>query len=116
MPGAWNFVIYQGEQWVRYVDVTDSAVAAVALTGPATLDIRKDPTTTARIVRLSSVTGGISLAANRATLTLTAAQTLALPAGRYVYDLFVGDPGTRPVAVLAGTAVVTARVSRPEQS
>jgi hypothetical protein len=115
VAGKWDASVRQGEQWVRYVDVTDSAGAPVALTTPATLDVRVSAGTTARIARLSDSGGQIVLAANRATLTLTAAVTLALPAGRYVYDLFAGDAGGKPVALLAGSFTVVPRVTRPEQ-
>lgn len=116
MAGAWNTTIYQGETWDREIAVTDSAGTPISLSAPATMDIRRDADTTARIARLSTTTGEIALSSNTATLTLTATATAALPAGKWVYDLFARGPGGVTVAVVSGTVTVVARVTRPEQA
>lgn len=116
MAGVWNTTIYQGETWTREVSITDSAGEPIALSAPATMDIRRDAATTTRIARLSTTSGEIALASNTATLTLDATATAALPDGKWVYDLFSGGPDGATVALLAGSVTVVARVTKPEQS
>jgi hypothetical protein len=49
---------------------------------------------------------------NTVVITLTKAQTLALPAGEWFYDLFLDAPGGTSLEFLAGRFIVQASVTR----
>lgn len=112
MPaGAWYPTIEQGADWSVVVTWTDLAGTPVVAQSPCTMELRT--AAGALGVRLSAANGAIAIGAGTLTLALTAAQTLALAAGTYDYDLFATDPGGHPVRLLAGAAVVVARITQP---
>jgi hypothetical protein len=107
-PGRYNIKVYQGAtfelapQWKidgKYVNVTGYT---------ANMIVRNSPTSTGSIVTLSSANGRILTGTTdgKFTLQLTAAETGALAAGQYVYDLEVTSPGGIVTRLLEGGFIV----------
>lgn len=71
----------------------------------ASMKVRAAEETTAAVILTLTHASGIALAATdpNVTVTLTAAQTLALPKGIYFYDLLLISPGGTKSKLLKGT-------------
>lgn len=105
-----NLYIDQGTDFSVTVDVTDSAGDILDLDGyTATAQIRKTYSSSTVSATFSTT---ISAAAGQVTLDLTDAQTSALTAGRYVYDLNIESSGGVITRVIEGQAIVTPGVTR----
>ena len=103
-PGRYNMKCYQGStftlapQWKidgSYVDVTGYT---------ANMVVRNSPTSSTSIITLSSSNGRITVGTTNGkfTLSITAADTTALAAGQYVYDLEVTAPDSTVTRLLEG--------------
>lgn len=103
-PGRYNMKVYQGStfslapQWKidgEYVTVTGYAAA---------MSVKNSPTSATTIISLTSANGRITVGTTdgKFTLALTAAQTTALAAGNYVYDLEVTAPNGTVTRLLEG--------------
>lgn len=103
-PGRYNIKCYQGStfslapQWKidgTYVNVTGYT---------AVLTVKYSPSSETSIVVLSTDNGRITVGTTdgKFTLALTAAQTTALAAGNYVYDLEVTAPDATVTRLLEG--------------
>ncbi len=105
-----NLTVDQGATFNAQIDITDDSGNAQNLTGYSVAgQIRKtyDSTTfTAFSASVSNATGGTI------TISLTATQTNALAAGRYVYDVEITSGGGVVTRVLEGQVEVTAGVTR----
>ena len=105
-----NLTVDQGATFNAEIDITDDSVNAQNLTGYSVAgQIRKtyDSTTfTAFSASVSNATGGTI------TISLTATQTNALAAGRYVYDVEITSGGGVVTRVLEGQVEVTPGVTR----
>ena len=105
-----NLTVDQGATFNAQIDITDDSGNAQNLTGYSVAgQIRKtyDSTTfTAFSASVSSATGGTI------TISLTATQTNALAAGRYVYDVEITSGGGVVTRVLEGQVEVTPGVTR----
>ena len=112
-PGRYNIKCYQGATFVlapswkingSYVDVTGYSAA---------MDVKYSPTSTTSITTLTSANGKITVGTTDGTFTLnlTAAQTSALAAGNYVYDLEVTSPGGTVTRLLEGGFTVFQEVT-----
>jgi hypothetical protein len=105
-----NLTVDQGATFNAQIDITDDSGNAQNLTGYSVAgQIRKtyDSTTfTAFSASVSNATGGTI------TISLTATQTNALAAGRYVYDVEITSGGGVVTRVLEGQVEVTPGVTR----
>ena len=105
-----NLTVDQGATFNAQIDITDDSCNAQNLTGYSVAgQIRKtyDSTTfTAFSASVSNATGGTI------TISLTATQTNALAAGRYVYDVEITSGGGVVTRVLEGQVEVTPGVTR----
>jgi hypothetical protein len=107
-PGRYNIKVYQGStfslapQWKidgTYVNVTGYTAA---------MSVKNSPTSVSTIIELTSVNGRITVGTTdgKFTLNLSAAETTALVAGNYVYDLEVTSPGGTVTRLLEGGFIV----------
>lgn len=116
MPAAHhNFLIEQGTTWHRVLEYQNPDTTPYVLTGwTAVMQVRRrsgaagDP-----VVELSTVGTGIELDGPAGTLTvsLTATETAALPAGRYVYDLEIASPSNEITRLVEGAFIVDPEVT-----
>mgnify|MGYP000916193735 FL=1 len=112
-----NIERYRGDSHVEVFTVTDSAGAAVNLTGASARFTVKRETTDALadaiLTRTSGVGGGITLggAAGTVTVAFVAATMAALDPGRYVYDVEVTLADTTVNTVAEGSFTLLADVS-----
>ena len=108
MASVNNIVIDQGTTFTLSVTLTNDDGTAKDLTAyTVASQIRKSyytNTFTAFTASKVNSTGEISI-------SLTAAQTTALKAGRYVYDIEIEDP-SETVRVIEGIVTVTPEVTR----
>jgi hypothetical protein len=106
-----NIIIDQGSTFQADIDVTDSAGDALNLTGYTVAgQMRKTYTSTTATNftgQVQSATGGT------VRISLSATQTNALKAGRYVYDTEITKTATGEVTrVIEGQVDVTPSVTR----
>ena len=105
-----NLTVDQGATFNAQIDVSDDGGNSQNLTGYSVAgQIRKtyDSTTyTAFTASVSNATGGTI------SISLTATQTNALKAGRYVYDVEITSSGGVVTRVLEGQVEVTPGVTR----
>lgn len=111
-----DLTIPQGATWSQaLVWKTGSPASAVNLTGySARMQLRVRPTSASFELELTSSNGRISLGTTNGTITLslTATETAALEAGRYVYDLEMVSSGSVVTRLLEGTVTVSPEVTR----
>lgn len=113
-PGRFNFRVYQGDTFntAPAWKINNTYVNVTGYT--AKMQVRQDVNSTSVIVELSTANGRIVTggADGKFTMTLTAAQTTALPPGNYVYDFEVTSPGGVVTKILAGGFSVIAEVTQ----
>ena len=112
-PGRYNITIYNGTTF-SLAPVWKINGSPVNLTGySADMQVRA-ATDTSIVVELSTSNGAavITPGLGQTTLTLTAAQTTAIPAGIYIYDLNLTAPDSSTTKILAGAFVVLASVTQ----
>jgi len=103
-----NLIIDQGADYVVELDVADANGNIIDLTGhTANAQLRKHYSSNTNV----AFSAGID-ANNKITLTLTAAQTANIVAGRYVYDVKISANSGIVTRVLEGVVTVTPRVTR----
>lgn len=114
-PGTLDLDLYQGATF-SYVLTwrTGSPSAAVNLTSyTARMQARTSPDASSPV--LSLTTGnGITLGGSAGTITLSrsAAQTAALPAGRYLYDLELESAGGVVTRLVEGVLTIWPEVTK----
>ena len=107
-----NIFIDAGADYSTTVTVTDGTGAVYDLTGfTAAAQIRKTYESSAATVAFT-----VAFASDRTTgqldLTLTGAQTAAVTAGRYVYDLLITSSAGALTRVVEGIAQINPRVTQ----
>ena len=103
-----NLVIDQGATFSTDLTLTDENGDALNLTGyTANSQIRKWYTSSNSV----SFSASTNTSTGVVTLSLTANQTTALTAGRYVYDVEISD-GTTISRIVEGIVTVTPNVTR----
>ena len=112
MAGISNIFIDAGADYNTTVTVTDGTGAVYDLTGyTAAAQIRKIYESSAATVSFT-----VAFASDRTTgqldLTLTGAQTAAVTAGRYVYDLLITSSAGAKTRVVEGIAQINPRVTQ----
>lgn len=112
----YDLVIEQGATWSQAVQwKTGSPATAVNLSGyTARMQLRSSVSASTAALSLTTENGRISLTANTGTITLSisATDTAALAAGRYVYDLELVSGGGLVTRVMEGVVTVSAEVTR----
>ena len=110
-----NFVIDQGADWFVTVVYKDSAGVAINLTGyTAALQIRDTYADSTTDLSLTSPSGGITITGATGTIAIraTAAQTGAIAAGQYVYDLEITSSGGIVTRLIQGKISLSPQVTR----
>lgn len=104
-----NLVVDQGTDFSTIVSIADLNDEAIDLTGyTGTAQIRKHYSSSNAVnfsVSLDSIAGDV-------TLSLTASQTNAMLAGRYVYDVELESPAGIRSRIVEGILTVTPGVTR----
>jgi len=102
-----NIVIDQGSTFASSIDILDDNDEPVVLNNyTARGQIRKHYSST------NSVSFTTTLSNGSLVISLTAAQTANIVAGRYVYDLELVDPSNTVLRILEGIVTVTPEVTR----
>ena len=107
--------IPQGSTWTQVADwKTGSPAAFVNTTGyTARMQLRTSYSAASASLELTTTNGRISLTnAGVITLSLSATETAALSAGRYVYDLELVSSGGQVTRLLEGVVTVSPEVTR----
>lgn len=113
----YNFSFNQGATFQKLFIYQDSALNAINLTGyTARMQLRTTITTTTPVINLTTENGGIEVTplTGEILVKMTAAQTTAIPARDYVYDLEVQSADGRVYRVIEGKATVRPEVTREE--
>jgi hypothetical protein len=112
---SYNFTIEQGATFEAEIEWRDGSNALVNLTGfSARMQIRTSIAAASFALELTNANGRIVLggAAGTVQLVLAAADTAALGAGSYVYDLELVHPSGKVTRLLKGAITVDAEVTR----
>lgn len=115
VPLTGDLEIKQGATWVMEFYYVDSTGTAINLTGyTARLQIRSDYEATSTLASLTSPSGGLVItgASGLVTATISAADTAALPAGQFVYDLEIISSGGVVTRMAEGPGVISREVTR----
>lgn len=105
-----NLYIDQGANFSNTITVAGADGTALVLTSyTAASQMRKSyASSTAH-----NLNATVSDAANgKVTITLTAAQSGAIPSGRYLYDVEITSPGGVKTRVVEGIAIVTPQITQ----
>ena len=112
-PGEYNITCFQGANFDRTFTITQSSVA-LNLTGyTSAMQVRTAADSTAYLVSLTNGTG-ITLGGTAGTIAvaLTSAQSSAIPAGSYAYDLEITSGAGEVTRLLQGAFNVQGNVTR----
>ena len=111
-PGTYNLTVYQGANFDRTFTVTQGG-SALNLTGyTSAMQVREAADSTAYLLSLTSGSG-ITLGGTAGTIAvaITSAQSSALSAGSYAYDLEL-IAGSQITRLLQGSVNVVGNVTR----
>jgi hypothetical protein len=112
-PGTYNITCFQGANFDRTFTITQSSVA-LNLTGySSAMQVRTAADSTAYLVSLVNGTG-ITLGGTAGTIAvaLTSAQSSAIAAGSYAYDLEITSGAGEVTRLLQGAFNVQGNVTR----
>ena len=117
MGVAYNTVIDQGADWFFNVTYQNPNGTPINLTGyTAACQLRSLPSSPSAVLTLTTQNGGITITAGTGLVALraTAAQTMAIDEGNYVYDLEIYSPANPSVVtrLVQGQITVSAEVTR----
>ena len=117
MDATQNFpiTIYQGATFVQELYYVDADENAINITGAtAIMQVRRTVDNEDVLIELSTANGRIVVDGANGGITLTIPSTMTddLPAGCFVYDLFVTLPSNAIERFLAGECEVVERVTR----
>jgi len=110
-PGTYNITAYQGADFDRTFTITQGGTA-LNLTGyTSAMQVREAADSTAYLISLTNGTG-ITLGGTAGTIAvaITAAQSSAIPAGSYAYDLEIASG--QVTRLLQGAFNVVGNVTR----
>lgn len=111
LPIHYDYLIYQGTDWSRFVIVKDANGVVQDLTSYSAVMRISTSRSEAALYELSTAPGIVIDAADgQITWTLTDTQTQAMTSGKYVYDLIVTDPDGLVSCWIEGAITVTPRV------
>lgn len=113
---VYDIVVDQGAILHRSIALKSSAKNVVTLSGyTARMDIREKIASASTILELTTPSNGLSIDATAGAITIliTPAQTTAMVAGSYVYDLELEETSTGIVTrILQGNLTVRAEVTK----
>jgi hypothetical protein len=112
-PGTYNITCYQGATLDKTFTATNDGTAINWTGYTGKLQVRQYVNTTdSSLLTLTTGGGGITTLTNdgKIIITATAAQTGAIPAGNYVYDLELTS-GTYVVRIVQGRFTVDGQVT-----
>jgi len=114
MSFIYNPTVDQGATWsleVEYLDNNDVPINLTGYTGE--MQLRTDYSDATADLTLSSANGGIVIngAAGKVLVTITAAQSRALPQSFYLYDLELTS-GASVIRLIQGQITVAGEVTR----
>lgn len=116
MAVAYDTNINQGADWyINFVYQNTSPATPINLTGyTAALQLRSLPSDPTAALSLTSPSGGIVITGATGTLAInaTAAQTGAIQAGYYYYDLEITSPTAVVTRLVQGQILVSPQVTR----
>lgn len=111
----YDIIVDQGATLLRSAGLKNAAKKVITINGyTARMQIRQKIDSTTVILLLTTENGGIEINAAAGTVLIIAspAQTEALPAGKYVYDLELIETSTGTVTkILQGNLTVRAEVT-----
>lgn len=114
--GIYNITCNQGATFSRTLTWTDAARNPINITSyTARMHVRSLVTSSTTIIELTTANGRIAISnatAGQVTLTISAADTAAIPADKYVYDLELVSPQGVVNRLVEGNFVVKAEVTR----
>ena len=114
--GIYNITCNQGATFSRSLFWTDRAKTPINITGyTARMHVRSTVTSANTITTLTTENGRISLpnpTTGEVKLTISATDTAAITAGKYVYDLELVSPANVVTRLVEGNFVVKAEVTR----
>jgi len=117
MAATVNWTLYQGATFSRNITwKTGTPKVPVNLTGySAAMQLRPSASSKSVALSLTSSNGGIVITPLTGTFTLnvSATQSSAIPAGRYVYDFKATSGSGQVTPLLSGSITVPERVTRP---
>ena len=114
-PGAYNITLYQGADCDKTFTVLQNGTALNWSGYTAQMQVREAADATAILLNLSTASGsGIVLGGTAGTIavTITNAQSSAIPAGSYAYDLELISSGNQVTRILMGSFTVSGQVTR----
>lgn len=113
-PAKYNIRFFQGDTWTISPIWRINGVLVDVTGYTADMQVRTDVDSATVVVELSTANGRIVTGGTNGTftLTLTAAQTAALTAGSYVYDLEVTSTTGVVSKILRGSFTVDPEVTR----
>ena len=110
MAAYTEILIEQGATFSTTVNVEDTTGAAINLYGySASSQMRKSFYATSNTIITSTITGNAN---GEITLSMTAANTVALTPGRQVFDLIITSPTNVVTRVIEGVIVISPGVTR----
>lgn len=113
---VYDILVDQGATLLRSLGLKSSAKAVVTLAGyTAVMQIRETISSATTVLLLTTSNGGLEINASAGTVLIiaTPAQTAALAAGKYVYDLELTETETGIVTkIIQGNLVVRAEVTK----
>lgn len=115
MAERYNVLIDQGSTYTLALTYKDSNGTAINLTGyTAAMQVRDTVNSATTVLSLSSPSNGIVItgATGLINITITAAQTTALIANTYVYDLEITSGSGVVTRLIQGSVIVNAEVTR----
>ena len=111
----YNTTIDQGANWFINFTYEDSTGVPINLSGySAALQVRSEPSTATAVLSLSTPSSGITItgATGLVAVTASAAQTGAIDAGNYVYDLEITSGAGVVTRLVQGQIIVSPQVTR----
>jgi hypothetical protein len=112
-PGTYNVTAYQGANWDRTFTITQAGTALNLSGYTSAMQVREAADSTATLLSLTS-SSGITLGGTAGTITvaITSAQSSAIPAGSFAYDLEITSNGGEVTRLLQGAFNVQGNVTR----
>jgi hypothetical protein len=113
-PGTYDITLFQGADYDQTFTATQDGTALNWTGYSARMQVRDSSDATATLLSLSTGGSGIVLGGTAGTIavTVTNAQSAAIPAGSYAYDLELVSGGNQVTRLLQGAFNVVGNVTR----
>ena len=112
-PGTYNITAYQGADFDRTFTITQGGTALNLSGYTSGMQVREAADSTAYLLSLTS-SSGITLGGTAGTIAvaITSAQSSAISAGSYAYDLEITSGAGQVTRLLEGAFTVSGNVTR----